>query len=95
MGKLSAIDRSILKRMASKYIWWKSPDDAADMPNRVIAQVMDIGDYADVRYLADKPVAAVRDLPRVPVISRTLVNQDISVCEKCNAVPCICGDDSR
>lgn len=53
MGKLPSIDRSILKRMASKYIWWKTPDDAADMPGRVIAQVMNIGDYADVQYLAN------------------------------------------
>lgn len=40
--------------MASKYIWWKAPDEAADMPDRVIAQVMNIGDYADVQYLANK-----------------------------------------
>lgn len=45
-------------------------------------------------------VAAVRDLPSAPIISRTLIqdtssigeeNLDSSVCGKCNAVPCICG----
>jgi hypothetical protein len=46
------IDRDALKRLASKYIWWKSPDEAVDMPNRVIAQVMNKGDYADVQQLA-------------------------------------------
>jgi hypothetical protein len=46
------IDINALKRLASKYIWWKTPDDAVSMPQRVIAQVMDIGDYADVQALA-------------------------------------------
>lgn len=43
---------SLLKQLASKYIWWKSPDDAIKMPGRVIAQVMNIGDYDDVQLLA-------------------------------------------
>lgn len=46
-------DRDILKRLAGKYIWWKTPDDAVSMPERVIAQVMNIGDYYDVQLLAD------------------------------------------
>ena len=48
---MSQIDRDALKRLAGKYIWWKTPDDAVDMPERVIAQVMAIGDYADVQQL--------------------------------------------
>jgi len=40
-----------LKPFASKYIWWKTPDEAVGMPERVIAQVMDIGDYSDVQAL--------------------------------------------
>lgn len=51
MGK---IDRDALKCLASKYIWWKTPDEALAMPERVIAQVMNIGDYADVQFLADQ-----------------------------------------
>jgi hypothetical protein len=43
-----------LKPFASKYIWWKSPDDAVAMPERVIAQVMNIGDYADVQVLVSQ-----------------------------------------
>lgn len=31
--------REALKPYASKYIWWKTPDDAVAMPQRVIAQV--------------------------------------------------------
>ena len=44
----------ILKRLAGKYIWWKPPDEALTMPERIIAQVMDIGDYADVQWLASQ-----------------------------------------
>jgi hypothetical protein len=41
-----------LKPFARKYIWWKTPEDAVATPERVIAQVMNIGDYADVQALA-------------------------------------------
>jgi hypothetical protein len=40
-----------LKDLAAKYIWWKTADEAVAMPDRVIAQVMDIGDYTDVQAL--------------------------------------------
>ena len=46
------IDRDALKLLAGKYVWWKTPDEAVRMPERVIAQVMNIGDYADVQALA-------------------------------------------
>ena len=46
------VDQGALKRFAGKYIWWKTPDEALAMPERVIAQVMNIGDYADVHVLA-------------------------------------------
>ena len=39
------------KQLASKYIWWKTPDDSVAMPERVMAQVMNMGDYADVQAL--------------------------------------------
>jgi hypothetical protein len=38
---------------AARYIWWKSPEEAVAMPDRVIAQVMNIGDYTDVLALID------------------------------------------
>lgn len=40
-----------LSELAQKYVWWKSPGEAVEMPERVIAQVMNIGDYADVQKL--------------------------------------------
>ncbi len=49
---MSQINRAALKRFASKYIWWKTPDEAVAMPERVIAQVMNLGDYTDVQALA-------------------------------------------
>ena len=44
----------LLKAMAAKYVWWKSADDAIAWPERVIAQVMDIGDWDDVQLLASQ-----------------------------------------
>ncbi|MBP1153135.1 hypothetical protein [Methylocaldum sp. RMAD-M] len=46
-------DDALMRRMAGKYIWWKTPDEALERPERVIAQVMDIGDYEDVQALAE------------------------------------------
>ena len=51
MSCMTHIDKDLLKPLASKYIWWKAPDEAVSMPERVIAQVMNIGDYADVQML--------------------------------------------
>jgi hypothetical protein len=51
---MSRIDPEILKFLAGKYIWWKTPDEAVTMPQRVIAQVMNIGDYADVQALVNQ-----------------------------------------
>jgi len=40
-----------LQAMAAKYIWWQTPEEAARRPWRVMAQVMDLGTFADVRAL--------------------------------------------
>jgi len=45
------LDRELLGQFAAKYIWWKTPGQALQFPDRVIAQVMDIGDYDDVQKL--------------------------------------------
>lgn len=47
-----SISSEILRPFAEKYIWWKTPGDAVTRPERVIAQVMNLGDYADVQELA-------------------------------------------
>jgi hypothetical protein len=46
------IDADALKTLARRYVWWKTPDEAVATPARIIAQVMNIGDYADVLALA-------------------------------------------
>jgi hypothetical protein len=48
------ISPETLKPLASKYIWWKTPEEAVAMPERVIAQVMNIGDYFDVQSLVSQ-----------------------------------------
>ncbi|MFA5525190.1 MAG: hypothetical protein WDA24_12590 [Tissierellales bacterium] len=45
------VGQASLKPLARKYIWWKTPEEAVAMPERVIAQVMNIGDYSDVQML--------------------------------------------
>jgi hypothetical protein len=55
--------KKLLKMLAGKYVWWKTPDEAVATPERVIAQVMNIGDYADVQALAvTVGDAALRDV---------------------------------
>jgi hypothetical protein len=41
-----------LLRLAAKYVWWKTPEDAIRHPDAIIAKVMDLGDYDDVQALA-------------------------------------------
>lgn len=48
------LDPELLARLARKYVWWKTPDEAMEMPERVVAQVMNIGDYDDVAMLAEE-----------------------------------------
>lgn len=56
-------DSALLEPLAHKYIWWKSSGEAMAQPERVIAQVMNIGDYADVQQLAGNlGDAALRDV---------------------------------
>lgn len=43
-----------LSVMAERYIWWKQADEALTQPNRVIAQVMEIGSTDDVILLLKK-----------------------------------------
>lgn len=51
---MARLDRDALKDLARKYIWWQTPEEAAADPARVIAQVMDIGDFEDARALAER-----------------------------------------
>ena len=51
--QLSSAESNLLKSLASKYVWWKTAAEALATPQRVLAQVMNIGDYTDVQALAN------------------------------------------
>jgi len=40
-----------VRTLASKYIWWQTPDEALQYPQRLVAQVMDKGGFEDFRLL--------------------------------------------
>ncbi|MDD5037276.1 MAG: hypothetical protein PHE55_21325 [Methylococcaceae bacterium] len=42
-----------LRRLSARYIWWKTPDEAMQNPRRIMAQVMNLGDYDDMRRLGE------------------------------------------
>lgn len=43
----------LLAELARKYIWWLSPQEAANYPARVVAQVMNIGVFRDASRMAE------------------------------------------
>lgn len=42
-----------LRELAKQYVWWKTVDEAMRYPDRVAAQVMNLGAWEDVVRLAD------------------------------------------
>ncbi|HIJ88366.1 MAG TPA: hypothetical protein HPP97_11910 [Desulfuromonadales bacterium] len=40
-------NNSLFKALAAKYIWWVKPEDVLKRPERVVIQVMNIGDFTD------------------------------------------------
>lgn len=49
---MQPVGQEALKQFARKYVWWKTPDEAMAPPARVVAQVMDLGDWDDAQALA-------------------------------------------
>lgn len=45
---LSDEARACMWALAQRYVWWKTPDEAMRYPDRVAAQVMNIGAWEDV-----------------------------------------------
>lgn len=43
-----------MRPFAVKYLWWKTPEAALKSPRRIVAQIMDIGDYDDVQAIASR-----------------------------------------
>jgi hypothetical protein len=53
----------LLRDFASRYIWWKSAQEAMLFPERILAQVMNLGTYADLgRLCTIFPVEALRQV---------------------------------
>jgi hypothetical protein len=63
------MDRDSLAFLARKYVWWKSPEDAAGQPERVIAQVMNIGDFEDIQ--------RIEALAGTEMLTRILIEAEI------------------
>lgn len=56
-------DSELLKQLAGKYLWWKTPEEALDLPQKIAAQVMEMGDYQDVQsLLREKGEAFLREV---------------------------------
>ena len=49
---MEQLNQDMLRQLSKKYIWWETADEAVSMPYRIIAQVMNIGDYTDVQAMA-------------------------------------------
>jgi hypothetical protein len=45
---LTAPALAYLQTLAARYVWWKTSDEAMLYPDRVAAQVMNLGDWEDV-----------------------------------------------
>ena len=42
-----------LRRLASAYVWWKTPHEAMQFPGHVAAQVMNLGTWNDLTAMAE------------------------------------------
>ena len=42
-----------LRRLAARYVWWKTPDEAMEYPERVAAQVMNLGTFEDLTRMVE------------------------------------------
>ena len=48
LARYNVTQRHILRDFAARYIWWKTVDEAMQYPERVLAQVMNLGTYTDL-----------------------------------------------
>ena len=44
---------AFLAGLAGKYHWWLSPEEALDFPERIVALVMNVGEFRDTNRLAE------------------------------------------
>jgi hypothetical protein len=48
---MTAQDIERLRPFATRYVWWKTAEEALRYPERLVAQVMNIGSFADLQRL--------------------------------------------
>jgi hypothetical protein len=59
----SPMQYDLLHEFAARYIWWKTTEEAIHYPDRILAQVMNIGTYEDLgRLIATFPVSELRSI---------------------------------
>ena len=46
-------NKVLLLELARKYIWWLTPEEALAYPVRVVAQVMNLGEFEDARRMTE------------------------------------------
>lgn len=61
MSGLSDDQTHLLRGLAVRYIWWQSPEESLKAPNRILLQVMEIGDWDDC-------VAMISGLPHARLV---------------------------
>jgi hypothetical protein len=42
-------DDAVLRELASRYVWWESPEQALSRPSRLLCQLLQLGTAEDVR----------------------------------------------
>ncbi len=50
---LKAEALACLQRLAARYVWWKTPEEAMLYPDRVAAQVMTLGTFEDLTEMVE------------------------------------------
>jgi hypothetical protein len=56
------IDQETLKAIAAKLIWWETPEVSLSDPRRLVAQIMNLGTWEDVKFAQSQfGLAAFRD----------------------------------
>jgi hypothetical protein len=45
--------QALLKTLAARYVWWKTPEEAMLYPDRIAAQVMNLGTWDDLTAMVE------------------------------------------
>jgi hypothetical protein len=52
-SQLTGQGLACLRTLAARYVWWKTPDEAMEFPDRVAAQVMNLGTFEDLTAMVE------------------------------------------